>query len=39
MNSFLPIHNEYVHKLISVLDREEKEMLILLLAKLKRNLE
>ncbi|HEY3425038.1 MAG TPA: MarR family transcriptional regulator [Negativicutes bacterium] len=39
MNAFVPIHNQYVHKIISALDRNEKEMLILLLGKLKKGLE
>ncbi|MDF2570404.1 MAG: transcriptional regulator, MarR family [Sporomusa sp.] len=39
MNSFIPIHNNYVHKIMSALNREEKDMLISLLAKLKKRLE
>lgn len=38
MNVFLPIHNEYMYKVMSVLDRDEKETLILLLKKLNKGL-
>lgn len=38
MHSFLPIHNEHVHQLMSALEREEKELLIHLLAKLRHSL-
>ncbi len=39
MNTFVPIHNQYVYKIMSALDKDEKEMLILLLGKLKIGLE
>ncbi|SMC97695.1 transcriptional regulator, MarR family [Sporomusa malonica] len=39
MNAFVPIHNQYVHKLMSTLDTDEKKMLISLLDKLKKGLE
>ncbi|ACV63803.1 transcriptional regulator, MarR family [Desulfofarcimen acetoxidans DSM 771] len=39
MNTFLPIHNNYVHKVISSLDRKEKEVFVKLLEKLKKGLE
>ena len=39
MNTFLPVHNNYMHKIMSALDRNEKETFILLLGKLKKGLE
>ncbi|WP_094602758.1 HTH-type transcriptional regulator MhqR [Sporomusa silvacetica DSM 10669] len=39
MNTFVPIHNQYVHKIMSVLDTNEKELLITLLDKLKKGLD
>ena len=39
MNAFIPIHNQYVHKLMSTLNTDEKEMLISLLDKLKQGLD
>ncbi|MBP2656653.1 MAG: transcriptional regulator, MarR family [Firmicutes bacterium] len=39
MNAFIPIHNQYVHKLMSTLNTNEKEMLISLLDKLKQGLD
>lgn len=39
MNTFLPIHNDYMHKTMSALDRQEKEVLISLLEKIRNGLE
>lgn len=39
MNAFLPVHNNYVHKIMSALDRHEKEIFILLLRKINKGLE
>ncbi|MHB1043385.1 MAG: MarR family transcriptional regulator [Eubacteriales bacterium] len=39
MNAFLPVHNNYMHKIMSALDRHEKEVFISLLKKLKKGLE
>lgn len=39
IDAFIPIHNEYMHKVMSVLDKSEKETLILLLRKLHEGLE
>ena len=39
MNVFLPVHNNYIHKIMSALDRNEKEVFILMLEKLKNRLE
>ncbi|WP_371381274.1 MarR family winged helix-turn-helix transcriptional regulator [Sporomusa aerivorans] len=39
MKAFVPIHNQYVHKLMSVLDTDEKKLLISLLDKLKKGLD
>lgn len=39
MNGFIPIHNQYVHKLMSALDTDEKKLLISLLDKLKKGLD
>lgn len=38
MNSLLPIHNEYTHKVMSALDKEELELLTSLLVKLNKGL-
>jgi MarR family 2-MHQ and catechol resistance regulon transcriptional repressor len=39
MNAFLPVHNEYMHKIMSALDTQEKEAMISLLKKLRNGLE
>lgn len=39
MNSFIPVHNNYVHKIMSALDRDEKEVFISLLEKIKKGLD
>jgi len=39
MHAFLPIHNDFMHKIVSTLDRNEKEVLISLLKKLNKGLE
>ena len=39
MHAFLPVHNDYMHKVMSALDRDEKEVLISLLRKLNKGLE
>lgn len=39
MHAFLPAHNNYMHKVMSALDRNEKEVLISLLRKLNKGLE
>ncbi|WP_198931003.1 MarR family winged helix-turn-helix transcriptional regulator [Sporomusa sphaeroides] len=39
MHAFVPVHNQYVHKLMSTLDTDEKKLLISLLDKLKKGLE
>lgn len=39
MNAFLPIHNSFVQKIMSALDRHEKEIFISLLKKLRKGLE
>lgn len=39
MNSFLPVHNNFVHKIMSVFDAHEKEVFIALLEKLKKGLD
>lgn len=39
MHAFLPIHNNYMHKVMSSLDKQEKETLINLLRKLNKGLE
>ncbi|GBF32941.1 transcriptional regulator [Desulfocucumis palustris] len=39
MNSFIPVHNNFIHKIMSALDRNEKEVFISLLEKLKKGLE
>lgn len=38
MNAFVPVHNQYIHKLMSPLDTDEKKILIALLDKLKTGL-
>jgi len=39
INAFLPVHNNYIHKVMSALDRHEKEVLISLLGKIKKGLD
>nr|WP_211285072.1 MarR family transcriptional regulator [Sporomusa acidovorans] len=39
MNFFVPVHNQYILKLVSILNNSEKELLISLLSKLKKGLE
>ncbi|MFZ5644650.1 MAG: MarR family winged helix-turn-helix transcriptional regulator [Bacillota bacterium] len=39
INSFLPIHNQFIHSLVSVLEKDEKETLISLLQKLKKGID
>jgi MarR family 2-MHQ and catechol resistance regulon transcriptional repressor len=39
MHNFLPIHNDFMGKIVSVLDGNEKEVLISLLRKLNKGLE
>lgn len=39
MHTFIPIHNDFMHKVMSSLDRHEKEILISLLRKLNKGLE
>lgn len=39
LNAFVPVHNQYVHKLMSALDYDEKKLLITLLHKLQNGLE
>ncbi len=39
MHAFIPIHNEFTHKIISALNQEEKETLITLLQKLNKGLD
>ena len=39
MHAFLPVHNDFMHKLMSALDRNEKEVLISLLRKLEKGLD
>ena len=38
IQSFLPVHNNYMHKVMSILDIHEKEVLISLLRKLHKGL-
>lgn len=38
MHTFLPIHNQFMHKVVSTLDNNEKELLIALLRKLNKGL-
>jgi len=38
MNTFLPVHNDFMHKVMSALDSQEKEVFISLLEKLKKGL-
>lgn len=39
LNVFLPRHNAYVYKMLSSLDKHEKETLLYLLKKLKTGIE
>ncbi len=39
ISAFLPVHNDYMHKTMSALDRQEKEVLISLLEKIRKGLE
>lgn len=39
MNAFLPVHNDYMQKVMASLDRHDKEVLISLLKKLNKGLE
>lgn len=39
MNAFLPVHNNFMHKVMSALDKHEKEVFISLLKKLKEGLD
>ncbi len=39
MNLFIPLHNEYIHKIMSSLDKHEKEVVISLLEKIRKGLE
>lgn len=39
MDSFLPIHNDFMHNIISVLDKSEKELFITLLEKIEKGLD
>lgn len=39
MHAFLPKHNDFMHKVMSALDRQEKETLISLIRKLNKGLE
>ena len=39
IQAFLPVHNNYMVKVMSVLDSHEKEQLILLLRKLNKGLD
>jgi MarR family 2-MHQ and catechol resistance regulon transcriptional repressor len=38
MHTFLPIHNDCMHKVMSTLDKREKETLIALLGKIRKGL-
>lgn len=38
MHAFMPIHNDFMYKVMSALDRHEKEVLISLLKKLNQGL-
>lgn len=38
MHAFLPVHNDYMHKVMSILDKDEKETLISLLEKIRKGL-
>ncbi|HBV97699.1 MAG: MarR family transcriptional regulator [Peptococcaceae bacterium BICA1-7] len=38
MNTFIPIHNNYMNKTMSALDRHEKEVFISLLEKIRKGL-
>lgn len=39
MEAFLPVHNDFMHRVMSALDGKEKETLISLLQKLRNGLE
>lgn len=39
MNAFLPVHNNYMHKIMSAFNRQEKEIFISLIRKLNKGLE
>lgn len=39
LNAFLPVHNSFMHKAMSALDKQEKEAFILLHEKLRKGLE
>ena len=39
MSFFIPVHNNYMHKIMSAFDRHEKEVFISLLVKLRKSLE
>lgn len=39
IHTFLPLHNEFIHKLMSPLDRDEKETMIALLKKIRQGIE
>lgn len=39
MNAFLPVHNNFMHKVMSALDTHEKEVFISLLEKIKKGLD
>lgn len=39
MHAFIPVHNEFMHKIMLPLNKEEKELLISLLKKLNKGLE
>lgn len=39
MHTFIPVHNDFMHKAVSALNRQEKEILISLLTKLNKGLE
>lgn len=39
MHSFIPIHNDFMHRVVSALDNSEKQVLISLLRKLNKGLE
>ncbi|MFZ5639496.1 MAG: MarR family winged helix-turn-helix transcriptional regulator [Bacillota bacterium] len=39
MHVFLPVHNDFMNKIVSALDRNEKEVLISLLKKLNKGLD
>jgi len=39
MHTFVPIHNDFMHKVVSALDKHEKEVLISLMRKLNKGLD